>query len=125
MSYPFALWVHLLAAAASLSGFVLRGVWMWRRSPLLRHRVTRVAPHINDTILFGSALWLAVNLGLWPLPVWLICKLAAVTLYIVSGALGLHYAATTGQRKLFFCLALALFSYVVAVAYLKHPLLLI
>ena len=125
MSYAFVLWAHLITAGASLAGFVLRGVWMWRRSPLLRHRITRIAPHLNDTLLFLSALWLAVTLGYWPIPLWLAAKIAAVVLYIVTGACGLHYAGTPPRRKLFFCLALALFAYVVAVACLKSPLLLI
>ncbi len=98
---------------------------MWRRSPLLRRPVTRTVPHVNDAILFATAVVLAVMLDLWPLPAWLACKIAGVALYIASGALGLHYAPTLGLRKLFFCLAVALFAYVAAVARLKHPLLLV
>ena len=115
----------IFAAGASLAGFVLRRLWMWRGSPLLRHRITRIAPHVNDTVLFLTAIWLAAMLGYWPLPVWLICKITAVVLYIVTGAVGLHYGGTPGRKKLFFGVALVLFAYVVALAYLKHPLLLI
>ena len=124
MSYPTVLAIHLVTAGASLAGFALRGVWMWKESPLLRHRITRVAPHVNDTVLFVTAIWMAIMLGYWPLPLWLICKVTAVVLYILTGALGLHYARSPAQQRLFFCLALLLFAYVVAVAYLKHPLLL-
>lgn len=96
---------------------------MWRGSPLLRHRITRIAPHVNDAALFLSALWLAIMSGYWPLPVWLICKIVAVVLYIFAGALGLHYAGTPGRKRTCFFVALAFFAYVVALAYLKHPLL--
>lgn len=106
-----------------MAGFMLRGAWMWRESPLLHHRITRIAPHVNDMVLFGSALWLAAMLGYWPLPVWLICKLVTVVLYIVAGGLGLHYAGSLGRQKFFFCAALLLFGYVVAIAYAKTPLL--
>ena len=98
---------------------------MWRGSPLLSHRVTRIAPHVNDTLLFLTAIWLAAMLGYWPLPVWLICKISAVVLYILTGAVGLHYGGSPGKKKAFFCCALGLFGYVVAIAYLKSPLLLI
>ena len=125
MGYTSVLAVHLFTAGASLAGFVLRGLWMWRGSPLLSHRVTRIAPHVNDTVLFLTAIWLAAMLGYWPLPVWLICKITAVVLYIVTGAVGLHYGGTPGRKKLFFGVALVLFAYVVALAYVKHPLLLI
>lgn len=124
MSYTTVLTVHLVTAGASLAGFVVRGVWMWRGSRLLRHRVTRVAPHVNDTVLFITGIWLASKLGYWPLPVWLICKLVAVLLYIMAGSMGLHYGGTPRRQKLFFCVALALFAYIVALAYLKQPLLL-
>ena len=124
VSYEIVLAVHLSTAGASLAGFVLRGIWMWRESPLLRHPITRIAPHCNDTILFVAAIWLAVLHGYWPLPLWLVCKITAVLLYIVTGALGLHYAATPRRKKWCFCAALLLFAYVVAVAYLKHSLLL-
>ncbi len=125
MSYGSVLVVHMVTAGASLAGFVVRGVWMWRGSRLLRHPVTRVAPHVNDTVLFITAIWLASMLGYWPLPVWLICKLVAVVLYIVAGGLGLHYAGSPGRQKFFFSAALLLFGYVVAIAYAKAPLLII
>ncbi len=124
MGYTSVLAVHLLTAGASLAGFVLRGLWMWRGSPLLSHRITRIAPHVNDTVLFLAAIWLAAMLGYWPLPVWLICKITAVVLYILTGAVGLHYGGSPRKKKLFFGVALVLFAYVVALAYLKTPLLL-
>lgn len=125
MGYTSVLTIHLMTAGASLAGFVLRGVWMWRGSPLLGHRITRIAPHVNDTVLFLTAVWLATLLGYWPLPVWLICKITAVVLYILAGAAGLHYGGSPTRKKIFFSLALGLFGYVVAIAYLKSPLLLI
>ena len=96
---------------------------MWRGAPLLRHRITRIAPHVNDTVLFLTAIWLAAMLGYWPLPVWLICKITAVVLCILTGAVGLHYGGSPGKKKVVFLrVRLACSAYVVAIAYLKHRL---
>ena len=38
--------VHVSAAIISISGFLLRGLWMLRGSTLLKHRLVRVLPHI-------------------------------------------------------------------------------
>ncbi|HEY9379971.1 MAG TPA: SirB2 family protein, partial [Burkholderiales bacterium] len=54
--------VHLLAVSISLALFLLRGVWMLRGSPILQQRWVRVVPHVNDTVLLGAGVWLAILL---------------------------------------------------------------
>lgn len=51
--------VHVGCAIASISGFTLRGILMLLDSPLLATRFARIAPHVVDTVLLASALWLA------------------------------------------------------------------
>ena len=52
--------IHLTCAVLSISGFLLRGFWMIKNSPLLQHRLTKILPHIVDTLLLASAIWMTV-----------------------------------------------------------------
>ena len=55
--------VHVGAAALSIAGFALRGAWMLRSPQRLSERWVRIVPHVIDTVLLASALWLAWQLG--------------------------------------------------------------
>ena len=57
---------HLLTVAISITLFVLR-FWQWRRSPIMGRRWVKVAPHLNDTLLFVSGIALVVMFGFYPL----------------------------------------------------------
>ena len=57
--YLFVKYVHVACVVLSLAGFAARGALMLRASPLLQTRFVRVAPHVVDTLLLASALWLA------------------------------------------------------------------
>jgi uncharacterized membrane protein SirB2 len=115
--------VHIGSAVLSISGFVLRGIWMLQDSPSLRARVTRILPHIVDTVLLVSAIALAVRIQQFPLAhAWLSAKLFALLAYIVLGSIALKYGKTRRVRVLSFCLALAVFVYIVLVAMTRSPL---
>lgn len=58
--------VHVASIILSGAGFLLRGVWMLAGSPLLSHRLTRVIPHLVDTVLLGSAIGLAIVTHQYP-----------------------------------------------------------
>ena len=67
--------MHISAVSASFLGFVARGVGVMRGDAWLRRRITRVLPHVIDTILLASALgmlWVA-HLSPWALD-WLRAK---------------------------------------------------
>lgn len=51
---------HLLTVAISITLFVLRFFWQWRRSPIMGRRWVKIAPHLNDTLLFVSGIALVV-----------------------------------------------------------------
>ena len=114
--------IHLLAAALSLAGFVLRGVWMLRDSPLRRARLTRILPHVNDSVLFGAGLWLLFATAQYPTQQsWLAAKLVAIIIYILLGMLAFRSRGRTTRIAAFFT-ALAVFGYIVAVALTRTPL---
>jgi len=109
--------LHVGSAALSIAGFAARGALMLADSPRLRTRVVRVAPHVVDTILLASAMWLAWFLGQIPfVHAWLTAKVLALLAYIVLGALALRRGKTKRVRAAAFAAALAVAAYIVAVA---------
>ena len=114
--------VHVTCVLLSGLGFLLRVVWMLRGSPWLRHPLTRILPHINDTLLLTAAVMLAVMSGQYPFVVpWLTAKVLALLLYIVLGSLALKEGRSRRQRLVCGLLALLTFAYIVSVAYLRDP----
>lgn len=115
--------VHLACVATSLAGFVLRGWWMWRASPWLSRRPTRVLPHLVDSVLLVSGIaltWRSAQLP-WQQP-WLAAKLAALLLYIVLGSVALKRGRSRRQRGMALVAALLVFAYMVGAALRRSPL---
>jgi uncharacterized membrane protein SirB2 len=116
--------VHVGSALLSISGFMLRGIWMLQGSPRLKARVTRILPHVVDTVLLVSAILLAWRIRQYPLvDAWLSAKLLALLAYIVLGSTALKYGKSRRVRVLSLCLALAVFAYIVLVAMTRSPVL--
>ncbi len=112
--------VHTGAAAVSLSLFVLRGAWRWSAPERLGALWVRVVPHVVDTVLLASAVWLAWQIGRGAAP-WITAKVVALLLYIVLGSIALKRGRTPAIRATAFCAALATFGYIVSVALTKSP----
>lgn len=114
--------LHILCAVLSGTGFVLQGIWMMRRSPLLDHRVTRTLPHLIDTVFLASAITLAVMSGQYPFVApWVTSKVTALVVYILLGALALRWGPTMGVRVMAFVAAVTTFVWIVSVALSKNP----
>ena len=114
--------VHVGAVVLSGAGFVIRYVMtLW--GPLPDRALVRVAPHVVDTVLLGSALALAWTGGFNPLRVpWLEAKLAGLVLYILIGTIALRRGRTRRARAAAFAAALLAYGYIVTVALTKSPL---
>ena len=109
--------LHIACAVVSIAGFTARGVLMLLESPWLHHRFVRIAPHVVDTLLLASALWLAWFLGQVPfVHGWITAKVLALLAYIVLGMFALKRGRTKGVRAWAFVAALASAAYIVAVA---------
>jgi uncharacterized membrane protein SirB2 len=116
--------IHLLTVALTITGFIIRGIWMIQGSPLLEMRAVRTFPHVNDTLLLISALWTAAMVGQYPfVNGWLTAKVIGAVAYILLGAVALTYGPTRQIRVLAFIGSLLCFAYVVTVAITKNPLL--
>jgi len=109
--------IHILAAAISGFGFLARGILMWRNSPHLSHPISRILPHIIDSLLLISAFILVFWSELYPFQApWLTAKLVALIAYILLGTIALKRGKTVAQRRTAFILALATFIYIITVA---------
>ena len=115
--------LHITCVVLSISGFLVRGVWMMQESPWLQKKWVRVAPHIIDTVLLGSAILLAMQIRQYPfVQNWLTAKVLALLAYIVIGAIGLKYGSTKKIRVSAWLVAIAIFLYIVLVALTRQAL---
>jgi uncharacterized membrane protein SirB2 len=122
-SYTVLKYLHVSCVVLSGAGFVLRGVWMLQRSPMLSRRWVGVAPHVVDTVLLASAITLAVASGQYPLVHgWLTAKVIGLIAYIVLGTIALKRGRTPGIRLVAFWSALVILAYIVAVALTKSAI---
>lgn len=121
-AYVFAKSLHLACVVLSLGGFAVRGALMLSGSPLLRARPVRVVPHVVDTLLLASALWLCGLIGQYPFTQgWLTAKVLGLAAYIGLGALALR-GPTRPVRIAALAGAFAAAVYIVSVAVTKSPL---
>ena len=113
--------LHVTCVVLSATGFLLRGLWMITGSPLLRHRLTRVLPHVVDSLLLLSAITLAVMIQQYPFAAdWVTAKVAGLLAYIVLGTVALKRGPTVGIRVTAFVAALMVYGWIVSVALTKN-----
>jgi uncharacterized membrane protein SirB2 len=113
--------IHVTSAAISITGFFVRGLWMLADSPRLQERWVRIAPHVVDTILLASAIYLAVTIQQYPgVNQWLTAKIVALVFYVVLGSVGLKRGKTKAIRIAAWLGALATFAYIVGVAVTRN-----
>ena len=122
MDYALLKLVHVSCAGLSVSGYIVRGVWMLQESPRLQAGWVRVTPHIIDTILLASAITLAFRIEQYPfVHGWLTAKVVALVAYIGLGMIGLKRGRTRTLRLTAWIAALVTFGYIVAVALTRSP----
>ena len=91
-AYLWIKYLHVACVILSLSGFAARGALMLAGSPLLNARWVRIVPHVVDTVLLASAVWLAWFLGQVPfVHGWITAKVFALVAYVILGSIALKY----------------------------------
>lgn len=116
-------WIHVSSVVLAFAFFLVRGVWMVRRSPRLQLRWVRIAPHVIDTVLLASAVVLAWRIGQYPfVHGWLTAKVLGLLAYVGLGTVALRRGHTPGIRIGAWIAALAVFVYVVSVAVTRTSL---
>lgn len=117
MEYLWVKHLHVTCVALSISLFALRGTFELASRPWRQWRLLRVAPHLVDTLLLGSALWLAWRIGQYPfVDAWLTAKVLALVAYILLGMRALGRSTPQAQRLPYFVAALLSVGYIVGVA---------
>ncbi|MDR3451844.1 MAG: SirB2 family protein [Rhodoferax sp.] len=122
MNYEAVKSLHITCVVLSISLFILRAALQWQDVPWRSWRVLRVAPHVVDTVLLGSALWLCWIIGQYPfVQGWLTAKVLALLAYILLGRAALGRNTAKGQRLPAFTAALLCVGYIVGVALTHSP----
>jgi uncharacterized membrane protein SirB2 len=122
MDYATLKAIHMSAVAISGAGFVARGVGMLNDAAWVKHRVAKTLPHLVDTVLIVSALWLAWILRLTPSNApWITAKIVGLLVYVGIGMVALRFGRTKAARGIAWLLAMLTFAYIVSVAITKDP----
>ncbi|MCK2095782.1 SirB2 family protein [Thauera aromatica] len=113
--------LHVTCVVLSAAGFLLRGMWMFTRSPLLQRRLTRVLPHVIDSLLLLSAIGLATMIGQYPFAAgWVTAKVFGLIAYILLGTVALKRGRTPMVRATAFVGALMVYAWIVSIAITKN-----
>ena len=114
--------LHMSAVAISFAGFFARGVGMLGDAAWIRHRLAKTLPHVVDTVLIVSAIWLAWTLRQGPTNApWINAKIVGLLAYVGLGMVALRFGRTKSVRAAAWVLALLTFGYIVSVAITKDP----
>ncbi len=124
MSYALLKMIHVSSVILSYSLFLLRGIWLIQDSTNLRQRWIKILPHIIDTVLLTSAVFLAMTIQQNPLQdSWLTAKVAGLLLYIALGMVAMRFGKTRRTKIIAWVAAQCVFIYIVLVAITKSPVL--
>jgi uncharacterized membrane protein SirB2 len=111
--------LHQWLVLVSALGFVARSVGHFRGAHWVRGRWARVAPHVVDTLLLATGIWLAWTLRLSPgnAP-WLSAKIIGLLVYIGLGVVVMR-GRRPGLRAAAFAAALLVLGWIASVAVTK------
>lgn len=122
MSYTLLKLVHISSVMLSYLLFLTRGIWMMRASAQLQQRWVKIMPHVIDTVLFSSAIMLAILIQQNPLvDSWLTAKVVGLLIYIGLGMVALRFGKIRIVKVSAWIMAQLVFFYIVLVALTKNP----
>ena len=122
MDYLLLKTLHQATVASSLSIFSIRACGSLMGALWPKQRQARLVQHVNDTVLLGSAVALAVAAGFSPFnSPWLLVKILGLLVYVGLGTLVMREQAMKGVRMGAFLLALMIFGFIISVAVTKSP----
>ena len=100
MDYNDVKLVHMSAVAISFAAFFARGVGMLGDAAWIRHRVAKTLPHVVDTVLIVSAIWLAWALRQGPTNApWINAKIIGLLAYIAYNYLNTQIDKTGNRME--------------------------
>jgi uncharacterized membrane protein SirB2 len=109
--------IHFAFAVITIISFTLRGIWMLMDSPQLLSISARIVPHIIDALLLLSGIVLVINYAGYSRGYdWLLAKMAAIALYIMTGAIALKYGKTRVIRIMALVVSYCLLALIISLA---------
>jgi len=109
--------IHMSTAFITICLFLIRGYWVFTSSGMMKKKWVKILPHVNDTVLLVSAIFLMISIQQYPfVHNWLTAKFSALIIYIVLGMFALKRAKEKKNKMIFFVLSIFTFSYIVMVA---------
>ncbi|HET6632874.1 MAG TPA: SirB2 family protein [Rhodanobacteraceae bacterium] len=116
------LYTHIGCVVVSGSLFFVRGCLMLAGSPLANHVLARRLSVVVDSLLLAAAIALTTIIHQYPfVQGWLTTKLLLLLVYIALGVFALRRGRTRAIRGGFFVAALAVFVFIVSVAFAHDP----
>lgn len=114
--------IHIISVLLSFSLFLFRGGLMFADSRWLKNPFVKYTPHVVDSVLLTSALWLMSIVHMYPfVHHWLTLKVGLLVLYIVLGSFALKRGRSKKERGIFFVFATLTFLFIVSVARAHDP----
>lgn len=114
--------IHLTFVVLSFLVFFIRGIGLFMNSPLLHKKISKILPHIINTIMLVSGVVLAVHLGMKPgEQPWLIAKIVGLVFFVIIG-IAVFKVKKSVVSKVLWLDALLIFIYIVSVAITKNPM---
>ncbi len=114
---------HMLFATLSVLLLLVRFALSFTNSTLLQTKFLKIVPHVVDTLLLLSAVWLMFTISQYPFTSpWLTEKVIGVAAYIALGFMALK-GRTTALRAIALLGALGWLGLVIRVAITKTPVL--
>jgi len=113
--------IHVIFALLSISGFVYRSFLKITNPGKLSVKWLKISPHIIDTLLLVSAIYLVIAGQQYPeMFNWVTAKIFALLLYILFGLFTLRFSKTRAGTIIGFMLSVLTFAYIVGVAATKQ-----
>ncbi len=114
--------IHVTTALISFTLFFIRGLWVMKGSAMMQKKWVKIVPHVNDTVLLGTAIALTISVGQYPfVDAWVTAKLLGLVAYICLGVEVFRIAKTEIGRMLAWLSGLLVFLFTVSVAVTKSP----
>ncbi|MCP3867464.1 MAG: SirB2 family protein [Gammaproteobacteria bacterium] len=122
MTYYWIRQLHIATVVFTICFFALRFYWMLYHPGLVKKNSVRYLAQLNDTILLGAGISLAVMSHQYPFDApWLTAKLIVLLVYIFLGVMALKVGKTRRARTVYGILALLSVGYIVTVALSRTP----
>lgn len=120
MSYESLKMIHVTAVVLSFVLFAVRGGGLLSGKARPGGTVARVTPHVVNTLLLVSALWMVFITKQYPFVApWPTVKLLGLVAYVVFGVLALR--GPRGRQALFFLLGTVAFIFTASVGLTGDP----